>query len=255
MKKNTNFSRRTGNFNEEIQRIKREQQEKRERDAAELRKKREEDYELILLVCEALNNRIKEVASITAKAEIEQRTLTKEDTKVSLKDVEDFFKNVYGEKFPQKNRVAVLIPILVDLAKCQTNMKLLDYHVAIRLIYFGERFQAYFSPEFDQERYDLMKKFEDFLFFKWNITHVGFINKTNLDVTPEDLAENNSMLVMPIGTIGVGVHIIEDDSNLVAEPSDDKEEPDNSDEEDQSDEVSSDYETEETDPSEELETE
>lgn len=197
-----------GSFNDALKELRKEQQEQKEKESALLRKNRMEDLEFLGLVCEALNNRIKSIMKLQIEAEASGRNLSKEDTKVSLRDVEAFFKSI-DQKFPMKNRVAVLIAPLVDLAKCQVNTKLLDYHVAIRMVYFGERFQAYFSPEFDQARYDLMKEFEDFLFFKWNLTHVAFINHNpgNDDSAPLSELMPENTLVMPINLVGIDVKV------------------------------------------------
>lgn len=159
---------------------------------AERNKQREEDLSFLKLVCTALDDKIESIAVLRNEAQ-DPNKIDKELTIISQTDILKWFED-HGQEFPERNKVGTLTSILVDLARCQVNTKLLSYHVALRLAYFGEKFQAYFSPGFDDRRDALVNEFS-FLFASWDSAYIAFSS------TPFDQDEYPTS--MPVNSVGI----------------------------------------------------
>lgn len=157
---------------------------------AEVEQKRETSYEFLTDVCAALDARIKVITDLRQNA-ADPKTISRELTMITLSDISNWFKD-NGKEFPEKTAVNTLVSILIDLARLQVNTKLMDYHVAIRLIYFSEKFQAFFSTKYNEKRDELTFKYT-YLFNTWNSGYVTFS-------ATDDFSDG---LCMPVNAIGV----------------------------------------------------
>lgn len=175
MKKDKKFNQNTnkkGDYNNNRGNVRNNNMSKEDREK-QLQENREFDYELIDYICAALDNKIDKIYELRNDAATTGNKLSKEETRVGMPDIYEYFKS-HDKEFPSKNRISALINVLIDLAKCQVNTRLAAYHVAIRMIYFGEKFQSYFSTEYDQKRQDLIAKYPT-LFCTWNMANVVFV--------------------------------------------------------------------------------
>lgn len=181
MSKNKNFNQNNNKKGEYNRNAKYNNNSSKEREK-ELLQNRSDDFQLIDMICAALNDKIEKIYQIRTDALENQKKISREETRIGMSDIFEYFKN-HEKEFPSKNRIAALINVLIDLAKCQVNTKLMDYHVAIRMIYFGEKFQSYFSTEYDEKRQEMIAKYPS-LFNTWNLSHVVFVRS---DATDEDI--------------------------------------------------------------------
>lgn len=146
----------------------------REAKKAELEKNRSEDIELLLMVANALEDRLYDINELREEMSSKGRKPTKEECRVSMSDVSEWFEKE-GYTYDKRNRISFLVNILSELAKCQANTKLYSYNIAIRIMYFFERYQAYFST--DQKYMDIKQQMIDSnpsLFNNWGIDLVQF---------------------------------------------------------------------------------
>lgn len=146
----------------------------REAKKAELEKNRSEDIELLLMVANALEDRLYDINELREEMSSKGRKPTKEECRVSMADVSEWFEKE-GYTYDKRNRISFLVNILSELAKCQANTKLYSYNIAIRIMYFFERYQAYFST--DQKYMDIKQQMIDSnpsLFNNWGIDLVQF---------------------------------------------------------------------------------
>lgn len=148
-----------------------------------LKKNRSEDVTLLKYVCTALEERVAVVNK--NKEDAGDTKLSKEATSITLANVIDYFKD-NGIEWPERNRVNTLISILIDIARCSVNKKLPDYHIAVRVMYFQERFQAYFTTEHNDDRYDILQDFE--MFNCKDIVNV-FFETSDGETQPMDIYE------------------------------------------------------------------
>lgn len=147
----------------------------REAKRAELEKNRSEDINLLLMVANALEDRLYDIAELREEMSSKGRKPTKEECRVSMTDVSEWFEKE-GYTYDKRNRISFLVNILSELAKCQANTKLYSYNIAIRIMYFFERYQAYFST--DQKYMDIKQQMIDSnpsLFNNWGIDFVQFL--------------------------------------------------------------------------------
>lgn len=160
-----------------------------------LEKDRADDIVFLKNVCAALQDRVAVVKE--NKAAAGSNRPEKDATSITLVNVQEYFKNNNIE-WPERNRVNTLISILIDIARCSINTKLPDYHMAIRVMYFQERFQAYFTTNHNDDRYDIIQDFK--MFDCKNIINVFFEEKDG-ETQPMDIYEIG-ILNIPDSTCG-----------------------------------------------------
>lgn len=149
---------------------------------AEVEKNRSEDIELLLMVASALEERLYTISELRDEMSSKGRKPTKEECRVSMSDVSDWFEKA-GYTYDKRNRISFLVNILSELAKCQANTRLYSYNIAIRIMYFFERYQAYFST--DQKYMDIKQQMIDdnpSLFNNWGIDYVEFLSGEDANV-------------------------------------------------------------------------
>lgn len=151
----------------------------------EREEQRERDYNTLILCCDALNQKIDKIYQL--RSEKPANAMTKEDNDfchVTNSDILDYFKSKELD-YKNGNKIITLIGVMIDLARCQVNTKLTSNHVAIRLIYFMEKFQAYFGSGYDIRKTKLPENFP-YLFNSWGISAVGLEERNSTTDAVED---------------------------------------------------------------------
>ena len=106
--------------------------------------KRADDIKLLKLVASKINQRIIDVTNMKRTSRRSGKTLRKDDTAINNKVLMEYLADIdYNEQ--DIHSMTTLIGSLLDIARCQVKDQISSYHIAIRLMYFGEKFYAYFG--------------------------------------------------------------------------------------------------------------
>lgn len=153
------------NFKDKVRDVAREQRMK------EKEEKKAIDFEVLVNVCKALDEKVVLVnelkASATGRLTPEQMAFTN----ITNATITEYFNSIVMVYNPSP-QVSGLAAILIDLARAQVNPKLADHHKAIRIAYFMDRFQAYFNAAYNDSRKDLYTDFNHL--FACNVSYIGF---------------------------------------------------------------------------------
>lgn len=144
----------------------------REQKMREREEKKAVDFEVLINVCKALDEKVALVREMKLSAA--GGRLTQDQmafSNITNSTIIDYFNSIVIVYNPSP-QVAGLASILIDLARCQVNLKLADHHRAIRIAYFMDRFQAYFNAEYDNNKKDIYKDFNNL--FACNIGCIAF---------------------------------------------------------------------------------
>lgn len=153
------------NFKDKVKDVAREQKMR------EKEEKKAFDFDVLVNVCKALDEKVALVnemkASVTGRLTPEQMTFTN----ITNNTIVEYFNSIVMVYNPSP-QVSGLASILIDLARTQVNPKLADHHKAIRIAYFMDRFQAYFNMAYNDKRKNLYAEFTNL--FACNISYIGF---------------------------------------------------------------------------------
>lgn len=134
--------------------------------------KRADDIKLLKLVASKINQRIIDVTNMKRTSRRSGKTLRKDDTAINNKVLMEYLSDIdYNEQ--DIHSMTTLIGSLLDIARCQVKDQISSYHIAIRLMYFGEKFYAYFGENFLQQYQEMVDANEE-LFNSWNLKNAYF---------------------------------------------------------------------------------
>lgn len=143
----------------------------REQRMKEKEEKKAIDFEVLVNICKALDGKVGLVREMKASATGRLTSDQMAFSNITNNTIIDYFNSIVIVYNPSP-QVAGLASILIDLARCQVNLKLTDHHKAIRIAYFMDRFQAYFNVEYNNNKKELYRDFNNL--FACNIGYIGF---------------------------------------------------------------------------------
>lgn len=145
----------------------------------EAEEKRAEDIELLGLVASKINQRIIDVTNMKRASRKSGKTLRRDDTIINNKVLLEYL-GKDGVEYNEQglHSMTTLIGALLDIARCQIKDQISSYHIAIRLMYFGEKFYAYFGENYLQQYQDMVDTYQE-LFNSWNLGNAYFDSVIN----------------------------------------------------------------------------
>lgn len=145
----------------------------------EAEEKRSEDIMLLGLVAANINQRIIDVTNMKRASRKSGKTLRKDDTLINSKVLMEYLDKSGAEYNEQGlHSMTTLIGALLDIARCQVKDQISSYHIAIRLMYFGEKFYAYFGENYLSHYQDMVNTYQE-LFNSWNLKTAYFDSVIN----------------------------------------------------------------------------
>lgn len=145
----------------------------------EAEEKRMEDIKLLELVAANINQRIIDVTNMKRSSRKSGKTLRKEDILINNKILLEYLdKNGVEYNEQGLHSMTTLIGALLDIARCQIKDQISSYHIAIRLMYFGEKFYAYFGENYLSNYQGMVDAYQE-LFNSWNLKTAYFDSVIN----------------------------------------------------------------------------